>query len=83
DLQKIKHILETKPNADSISRKFFKKELFFPKQNFKSKEETITFLCEQLTEFDYCDPAYVAKVFEREQFSSTCSGNYYAIPHAI
>lgn len=83
DLQKIKHILETKPKADSISRKFFKKELFFPKQNFKSKEEVITFLCEQLTAFDYCDSDYVSKVFEREQLSSTCYGNYYAIPHAI
>ncbi|EAG9102194.1 transcription antiterminator [Listeria monocytogenes] len=83
DLQKIKHILETKPKTDSISRKFFKKELFFPKQNFKSKEEVITFLCEQLTAFDYCDSDYVSKVFEREQLSSTCYGNYYAIPHAI
>ncbi|HEM1109559.1 TPA: PTS sugar transporter subunit IIA, partial [Listeria monocytogenes] len=83
DLQKIKHILETKPKSDSISRKFFKKELFFPKQNFKSKEEVITFLCEQLTAFDYCDSDYVSKVFEREQLSSTCYGNYYAIPHAI
>lgn len=83
DLRQIKKLLESSKEMASISQKFFKKELFFPKQTFKTKEEVITFLCHHLETLDYCDSDYVDKVLEREELSSTSYGNYYAIPHAI
>lgn len=83
DVRQVEKILTEKQSAKSILHRFFKEELFFSNQNFKSREEVITFLCEQLTEFGYCEPNYVEKVLNREQLSSTSFGNYYAIPHAI
>lgn len=83
DLQNIQQLLEKQPEAEALSENFFKEELFFPQQEFKTREEVISFLCQQLTTFDYCNSDYEEKVFEREELSSTSYGNYYAIPHAI
>lgn len=83
DVKNIQALLEKRESSESILNQFFKEELFFPGQTFKSREEVITFLCRNLTEYGYCKPDYTEKVLSREQLSSTSYGNYYAIPHAI
>ncbi|MGL4695573.1 BglG family transcription antiterminator [Enterococcus larvae] len=83
DVENIQTLLEERQPSESIVDQFFKEELFFPNQTFKSREEVITFLCRNLTEQGYCKPDYTEKVLSREQLSSTSYGNYYAIPHAI
>jgi lichenan operon transcriptional antiterminator len=51
--------------------------------NFETRKEVIAFLCEQLSDKNYCEPDYYEKVWKREMLSSTSYGNYFAIPHAI
>jgi lichenan operon transcriptional antiterminator len=83
NIHQINTLLVNSPNSVSISESFFKPELFFPQKEFRTKEEVLGFLCEKLTEFQYCDSSYIDKVIEREELSSTAYGNFYAIPHAI
>lgn len=83
DIQQIEKLLIKKQEEASILQQFFKKELYFPHQNFETREAVIQFLCEKLTEQNYCDVNYVQKVLERDELSSTSFGNYYALPHAI
>ncbi|MEI5988927.1 hypothetical protein A5881_000414 [Enterococcus termitis] len=83
DISQIEVLLNQNRKEENVVQQFFKKELFFPHQTFKKKEEVIHFLCEQLVEYGYCDESYVGKVLERDTLSSTAFGNYYALPHAI
>ncbi|WP_086350645.1 BglG family transcription antiterminator [Candidatus Enterococcus clewellii] len=83
DVKNIQVLLDERHSSESILNQFFKEELFFSRQTFKSREEVITFLCKNLTDHGYCKPDYSEKVLSREQLSSTSYGNYYAIPHAI
>lgn len=83
DIQKIAELLKENQLSKAVLLRFFKEELFFPKQNFSDREEVISFLCDRLFEYDYCKADYIENVFAREKLSSTSYGNYYAIPHAI
>ncbi|MGC6768272.1 BglG family transcription antiterminator [Enterococcus sp. LJL128] len=83
DVKKIQLRLDELQDSESILHKFFKEELFFPAQSFKTREEVIRFLCRNLTNLGYCEADYEERVLSREQLSSTSYGNYYAIPHAI
>ncbi|MBV7389381.1 BglG family transcription antiterminator [Enterococcus alishanensis] len=83
DVSRVESILKEQDESKEIIHHFFKEELFFVNQNFKNREEVITFLCQQLTDQGYCEPNYVEKVLDREQLSCTSYENYYAIPHAI
>ncbi|PRO67153.1 PTS sugar transporter subunit IIA [Alkalicoccus urumqiensis] len=49
--------------------------------HFSSQEEAIRAAGEILQEGGYVDEAYIAKMFEREEITSTFMGNYVAIPH--
>lgn len=83
DLKQITRILtEEKKNRIRLADFLFP-QLYFPQQNFTSKEECITFLCEKLIEDKKCPPEFTQQVLKRENLSSTAFGNYYAIPHAI
>ncbi|MCR6108992.1 PTS sugar transporter subunit IIA [Bacillus sp. A301a_S52] len=58
-----------------------------PKENVKlsaaisTKEEAIREAGRVLVKGGYVDDAYVEKMFEREELTSTFMGNYIAIPH--
>ena len=82
DLEKIEEILSNQTSS-SIFDKYFYEELFFSQCEFSSKEEVITFLCQELEKKDFCSSDYLQKVLDREKLSSTSYGNYYAIPHSI
>lgn len=83
DLTKIKYLLDSSSKNSSIAKRFFKKELFFPGENFSTSDEVIHFLCKKLISHDFCSENYTEKVLSREKLSGTSYGNYYAIPHAI
>ncbi|MBX8935732.1 BglG family transcription antiterminator [Enterococcus gilvus] len=83
DLAKIQKILIEENQQPSVLPTFLKKELFFPQQEFTTREEAIRFLCQELWEKDYCEKDYVEKVLQRETLSSTAFGDFYALPHAI
>lgn len=46
-----------------------------------TKEEAIRFTGEILVERGYVAPAYIEKMLEREEMTSTFMGNFVAIPH--
>ncbi len=50
-------------------------------QAFTDKEEAIRFIGKILVDNGYIEPAYVEKMLEREQLTSTFMGNNVAIPH--
>ena len=51
------------------------------KQAFATKEEAIRFTGKVLVDRGYVEPAYVEKMLEREEMTSTFMGNFVAIPH--
>ncbi|MCC9023410.1 PTS sugar transporter subunit IIA [Bacillus nakamurai] len=50
-------------------------------QTVKSKEDAIQLAGQTLIDNGYVKDGYVAKMFEREETSSTFMGNFIAIPH--
>jgi lichenan operon transcriptional antiterminator len=83
DIVQIEKIFLRQEKTLTVLDTFFKRELFFPNMNFETRKEVIAFLCEQLSDKNYCEPDYYEKVWKREMLSSTSYGNYFAIPHAI
>jgi len=62
---------------------YFHEKLFFKREDFSCKEEVIRFLGQKIVDFGLCEPAFIDSVLEREELSSTCFFNSFAIPHAI
>ncbi|MCP3762958.1 PTS sugar transporter subunit IIA [Domibacillus sp. A3M-37] len=50
-------------------------------QQLGSKEEAIRATGQVLVERGYVEPAYIEKMLEREQLTTTYMGNFVAIPH--
>lgn len=50
-------------------------------QQLGSKEEAIRATGQVLVDRGYVEPAYIEKMLEREQLTTTYMGNYVAIPH--
>lgn len=50
-------------------------------QAFATKEEAIRFTGKLLVDRGYVAPAYVEKMIEREEMTTTFMGNFVAIPH--
>lgn len=50
-------------------------------QTFATKEEAIRFTGKLLVDRGYVAPAYVEKMIEREEMTTTFMGNFVAIPH--
>lgn len=50
-------------------------------QAFTTKEEAIRFTGKVLVDRGYVAPAYVEKMLEREEMTTTFMGNFVAIPH--
>lgn len=61
----------------------FSPNLFFKRNDISDKNTAIEFLCDSLKEFGSVDANFKEDVFEREQISSTCFLNTFAIPHSI
>ncbi|MCO6018740.1 PRD domain-containing protein [Carnobacterium divergens] len=64
-------------------QKFFQAELFSTKKDFKTKEEVIRFMTQQLYHFNYVSQDFTEKVLAREALSSTAFSEGVAVPHAL
>ncbi|MCY6369356.1 BglG family transcription antiterminator [Clostridium ganghwense] len=62
---------------------FTEEELFFVDKDFKTKEEILNFMLEEMVSKEYLNEEDKAYFFKRENISSTEIGNLIAIPHAI
>lgn len=61
----------------------FHEELFFHNLKFKNKYEIIKFLGNKTAEFGIAGKDFTSSVIKRENLSSTCFLNSFAVPHAI
>lgn len=82
DLERIYRLLKQHDQVEHIES-FFTKDLFFVNQQFSTKEEVISFLCDQLYQQGYAPRDYVDYVLKREETAPTAYGNLFAIPHPI
>lgn len=62
---------------------FLRKDLMFLRKRFKSKEEALEFLYDELLQRRLVDEAFLDAVYEREAVAPTSFGNLVAIPHPI
>lgn len=60
---------------------FFEKDLFIVNNDFRNKEQVLTFLCDKLINKNYVDSTFEEKVYQRENAATTAFGNV-AIPHS-
>lgn len=63
-------------------RRLFKKELFFSRTNFSSREEVIRFLCEQMVQANYVDEEFYQEILYHEQVAPSAYRNI-ALPHPL
>lgn len=61
----------------------FHEKLFFAQENLNTKEEVIKFLAQKIIDFGLCEEGFAESVLLREELSSTCFFDTFAIPHAI
>jgi len=73
----------TQMNAGAEIETFFHKDCFNTGLQFKTKEDILEFLTEQLKSKNFMNDEAKASVFEREEASPTEIGNLVAIPHPI
>ncbi|HLR68328.1 MAG TPA: BglG family transcription antiterminator [Virgibacillus sp.] len=62
---------------------YFKKDLMFLRKNFTSKEETLKFLSNKVSEKGLVEDSLLDAIYEREEVAPTSFGNLVAVPHPI
>lgn len=62
---------------------YFHEKLFFKRTDLSDKEDVIRFLGRQIENFGLAKPGFTESVLKREQMSSTCFFETFAIPHAL
>ena len=67
---------------DLLTR-YFDEHLFFHRTDLTEKEEVIRFLGQQIVSFGIAQPEFIDSVLKREEMSSTCFFETFAIPHAM
>lgn len=72
-----------KQSTNNLLNNYFFDELFFINDDFSNKFDVIKFLGKQLLDQHYVDDSFVDSVIKRENTSSTCFFDTFAIPHAI
>lgn len=72
-----------KIKRNNILSSFFDEKLFFKSNDFGNKEDVIRFLGQNVIDYGLCEEGFVESVLEREQLSSTCFFDTFAIPHAL
>ncbi len=61
----------------------FHENLFYKLDNLKDKTDVIQFLGQKIVDFGLTDEGFIESVFKRENLSSTCFFDTFAIPHAL
>lgn len=72
-----------KNHRNQFLSSFFHENLFFRNNNFKNKEDVITFLGQKIIDFGLAEDGFIKSVLKRENLSSTCFFDTFAIPHAM
>lgn len=72
---------ETRRNNNYLSSCFHEK-LFFRDNTVLTRDDAIRFLGQKLIEFGVVEPDFIESVFQRENASSTCFFEKFAIPHS-
>lgn len=80
-VEKLKKHLSTKEVEKNI-RKFMKKELFTVTNQYKNKDEVISYLCTKMENNNYVKHEYMNAVFAREEIASSAYKNV-ALPHPL
>lgn len=62
---------------------FFREDLFFKTDILETKEDVICFLGQKIIDCKIAEDGFIRSVLKRENMSSTCFFNTFAIPHAI
>ena len=62
---------------------YFHESLFFKRTDLNQRDDVIRFLGEQVVKFGLAEDGFCESVLKREQMSSTCFFELFAIPHAI
>lgn len=78
-VEEVNKILDKKQKKEILN--FFTPELFFSNLSFKTKEEVITFLCNQVDKIKKVDKNFLQLVLKREMVGTTELGNLVSIPH--
>lgn len=74
---------QTKRRDQQLLLTYFHEKLFFKRHDLKKKEEVIQFLGEEVIHFGLAEDGFIESVLKREQMSSTCFFETFAIPHAL
>lgn len=64
-----------------MTNQILSKENILLNESFTSKEDAIKKTGQILVDKGYVEPAYIGKMLEREELTSTYMGNFVAIPH--
>ncbi|MGP4063624.1 BglG family transcription antiterminator [Oceanobacillus sp. M65] len=80
DMEKVDRFLAKEQNNTS---RLFKRELMFLNMDFKSREETMTYISEQLMQRSLVEETFLSSIYKREEVAPTSYGNLVAIPHPI
>lgn len=72
-----------KKRYNTLLSSLFNENLFFKQDNFKNKTEVIKFLGQKMIDLDLVEKGFIESVLKREELSSTCFLDTFAIPHAI
>ncbi|MEG0275174.1 MAG: PTS sugar transporter subunit IIA, partial [Longicatena sp.] len=62
---------------------YFHEKLFFVRDDLDTAEDVIQFLGNQIEQFGLAEKGFTDSVLKREQMSSTCFFETFAIPHAL
>ncbi len=80
DMEKVDRFLAKEQNNTS---RLFKRDLMFLNMNFKSREETMSYIAEQLMQQSLVEEPFLSSIYKREEVAPTSYGNLVAIPHPI
>ncbi len=85
DMKKLEGRIECDTWKEGVGayKAFFHEDLFFPRLAYKTKEDVIHFLSEQMLIREYIDERTQSSIFAREEMASTEIGDLIAMPHAI
>lgn len=79
DIDGIKSLLSKGTHYDM--EQHYKKELFFPSLALSSRQEVLSFLCQQIMNYTGLGPEFYESVLQREKLAQTEFGNMVAMPH--
>lgn len=67
----------------TILHSFFRRDCFYMKKDFKTREECLHFLTDEAMRLGLMNETGKQSVFDRESISATSIGDWAAIPHAL